>query len=308
MNELNEKVKKAIERLKAFEPEGDSYYLCYSGGKDSDCVRILAQLANVRHELYYNVTGCDAPKTVYYIKSVGAKFSYYRYKDGKAASMFNLIPRKKYPPTRFKRYCCEYLKESGGKGRMKVTGVRWAESKNRTDNSGLVKVIGKPKTMLKKAERSEMIENVDYRRTEKKGLVLNLDNDLSRRFVESCYRTTSTLLNPIIDWSDSDVREFLRYYGCEGNPLYQCGYKRVGCVGCPMAGYDHMREEMARYPEFKRLYIKAFSRMLKEYKEVHPDYDGFWRTGYDVYKFWLGEDLNQLSFFDEEEAELYAGL
>lgn len=85
MSELYEKVSKSIERLKAFEPEGDSYYLCYSGGKDSDCVRILAQLANVRHELHYSVTGCDAPETVYYIKSVGAKFDYYRYKDGKAA-------------------------------------------------------------------------------------------------------------------------------------------------------------------------------------------------------------------------------
>ena len=35
----------AIERLKAFEPkDGDPYYLCYSGGKDSDCIRILAQV------------------------------------------------------------------------------------------------------------------------------------------------------------------------------------------------------------------------------------------------------------------------
>lgn len=41
----NEKVQKAIDRLKAFEPANEPYYLCYSGGKDSDCIRILADLA-----------------------------------------------------------------------------------------------------------------------------------------------------------------------------------------------------------------------------------------------------------------------
>lgn len=33
------KEKKAIERLKAFEP-ADGYYLAYSGGKDSDCIKV----------------------------------------------------------------------------------------------------------------------------------------------------------------------------------------------------------------------------------------------------------------------------
>ena len=39
--ELKEKERIAIERLKAFEPE-DGYFLAYSGGKDSDCIKILA--------------------------------------------------------------------------------------------------------------------------------------------------------------------------------------------------------------------------------------------------------------------------
>lgn len=46
----NEKVQKAIDRLKAFEPADEPYYLCYSGGKDSDCIRILADLAGVKHD------------------------------------------------------------------------------------------------------------------------------------------------------------------------------------------------------------------------------------------------------------------
>lgn len=41
------KERKAIEILKCFEPEQEPYYLCYSGGKDSDCIRLLAQLSGV---------------------------------------------------------------------------------------------------------------------------------------------------------------------------------------------------------------------------------------------------------------------
>lgn len=45
--DLREKERVAIERLKAFEPE-DGYFLAYSGGKDSDCIKILAHLAGVK--------------------------------------------------------------------------------------------------------------------------------------------------------------------------------------------------------------------------------------------------------------------
>lgn len=57
-----EKEKRAIEYLKAFEPESEPYYLCYSGGKDSDAIRILASLAGVKHELWNNHTTVDAPE------------------------------------------------------------------------------------------------------------------------------------------------------------------------------------------------------------------------------------------------------
>lgn len=45
---IAKKEKRAIEYLKAFEPKDEPYYLCYSGGKDSDCIRILAELAGVK--------------------------------------------------------------------------------------------------------------------------------------------------------------------------------------------------------------------------------------------------------------------
>lgn len=69
MNDLNKKELIAIERLRAFEQE-EPYFVCYSGGKDSDVIRILAELSGVKYELHHNLTSVDAPETVNYIKSI----------------------------------------------------------------------------------------------------------------------------------------------------------------------------------------------------------------------------------------------
>lgn len=240
---LKEKEAIAIKRLKAFEPETEPYCLCYSGGKDSDVIRILAYLAGVKHDIVHNLTTVDAPETVWYVQSIpGVVINRARDKNGDHITMWNLIVKNHMPPTRLVRYCCDELKERGGKGRVKITGVRWAESNRRKENSDLVKIIGKPKTTQKFADNI----GADYFVTKQGGLIMNDDNDKSRRMVEQCYRTTSTMVNPIVDWTDKEIWDFLRHYGCRSNPLYQCGQKRIGCIGCPMQGGKGMKKRFCR--------------------------------------------------------------
>lgn len=284
----NEKVQKSIKRLKAFEPADEPYYLCYSGGKDSDCVRILADLAGVKHDIVHNLTTVDAPETVRYIKSIpDVKIEMPKY------SMWQLIEKKKIPPTRLVRYCCSELKEKGGKGRVKVTGVRWAESNNRNNNQSLVTIIGKPKATIALAEELQ----ADYEQSSKGGLILNTDNDQSRRMVEQCYRTTSTLVNPIIDWTDEDVWEFLNHYGCKSNPLYhQCGLKRIGCIGCPMQGGKGMKSDFVNYPKYRDNYLRAFGRMLKAKEEAGLKEKVGWNSPEAVMMWWVGDNPLQMSF------------
>ena len=157
------KEQRAIQYLQSFEPQEEPYYLCYSGGKDSDAIRILAQLAGVKHDIVHNHTTVDAPETVRYVRSIPNINIQYP-----ESTMWQLIERKMMPPTRFMRYCCSELKERGGKGRIKITGVRWAESKNRKENGGVVKIIGKPKTVQRIGEEL----NSDFMLTQKGGWYL----------------------------------------------------------------------------------------------------------------------------------------
>ena len=284
------KEKRAIEYLKAFEPETEPYRLCYSGGKDSDVIRILASLAGVKHDIVNNHTTVDAPETVRYIRSIPNVQIVYPKR-----TMWQLIVDKLMPPTRLVRYCCAELKEKGGKGRVNITGVRKAESNSRAKNQDVVTIIGKSKSTQKIGEEL----GADYAVTDKGGIILNQDNAASRQFVEQCYRTTSTLINPIVDWSDEDVWSFLKHYGCESNPLYKQGFCRVGCIGCPMGGGKHMKREFNLYPKYKDNYIRAFDKMIARRKE--RGLPTVWNSGEECFTWWVGDDPNQITFDDVAE-------
>lgn len=291
-----EKEKQAIKYLQSFEPDRDPYYLAYSGGKDSDTILILAELAGVKFEAVHNLTTVDAPETVRYVKSKENVRI-----DKPDTTMWKLIVEKGMPPTRLVRYCCAELKERGGARRTVVTGVRKAESVKREESVELVKFMNAPKKIMKEAEKV----GAKYRVTKQGGIVLNNDNGESRELVEHCYAKHKILVNPIYDWNDDEVWEFLKHYGCKSNPLYECGWNRIGCIGCPMASkarYTAFRQ----YPKYKLNYIRAFDRMLKSRKERGMPSKGVWgNTGVNVFKWWMNEDINQLSWFDDEYEELY---
>ena len=151
MSELETKVQKSLERLRLFCPE-EGYYLAFSGGKDSVVCKALLDMSGCKYDATYRVTTVDPPELVRFIKNQhpDVKRDVPRYSEsmkdktlaGKPITMWNLIPCHLMPPTRIARYCCEYLKESGGDGRVTVTGVRWEESVNRKKNQGAVVIHG----------------------------------------------------------------------------------------------------------------------------------------------------------------------
>ena len=261
----DDKIQKAIETLRSFEPE-EGYRVAFSGGKDSQCIYHLCVLAGVKFEAVYNVTSVDPPELIRFIKKQypDVKFEYPRDKDGKVVTMWNLIPKHTIPPTRMARYCCAELKENSGVGRLVVTGVRWAESPRRKKLHGVVDVRTKSKKII-----NDALENSESAKLNDRGsLIMNDDNDENRRIVEHCYRTKKTMLNPIVDWTDKDVWNFLnnvvKVPHCE---LYDQGYRRLGCIGCPMGGSEQMKRDFERYPKYKDAYIRAFDRMVANHKD-----------------------------------------
>jgi phosphoadenosine phosphosulfate reductase len=126
---------------------------------------------------------------------------------------------------------------------------------------------------------------------------------------ENCRLKARRVVNPIVDWKDEDVFDFLEDAKAPMNPLYAEGWCRVGCVGCPMAGKKSREAELARWPKYQQLYINAFENMIKE-RIRRGKMDGSWRmgaTGRDVFNWWMEYDTipGQMDIFDfiEEEEE-----
>lgn len=268
-----------------------------SGGKDSAVCRELVRRSGVPYELMHNLTTADAPQTIYYVREqfkraeeAGITCSInYPYYKGKRITMWSLIPMKKIPPTRLARYCCEVLKENSGTGRFITTGVRWAESRKRKENRGIY-------------------ESFAFGNVKENKIILNNDNDDKRRLFESCRIKSKHICNPIVDWTDRDVWEYIQAERIPMNPLYEIGFLRVGCIGCPMAGKKRYRE-FSLFPTYERAYIRAFDRMLLERKLAgKDDATGTWKDGEAVFRWWMEEKTmpGQYAFsFDEDTNEIY---
>lgn len=226
--------------------------MAFSGGKDSTVVLDLVKRAGVKYDAHYNRTTVDPPELVRFIRE--------QYPDVEECkpemSMWQLIRKKRMPPTRMVRYCCQYLKEGGGAGRTVITGVRWEESTKRS----------------------------------------------KRRMVEVCSKPNGkSLLNPIIDWTERDVWEYIHTYKLPYCSLYDKGYKRLGCIMCPMSGTKQMLKQTQDYPGYYKAYLHAFERMLQARQEDGLATDK-WETAQDVMDWWIyckkSEDTDQTILFE----------
>lgn len=266
----------------------------YSGGKDSQVLVALAEHAGINFEVVNSHTTADAPETVYFIRDrfkeleergIKCTIIMPTYK-GKPVSMWTLIPQKLAPPTRIMRYCCAVLKETTGHNRFIATGVRWAESTQRKLNRGIMEI---------------------NHRDKEKRIVMMADNSEKRQLFETCAIKGKMTVNPIIDWSDEDVWDYMNAERLSVNPLYCEGQKRVGCVGCPMAGRGRQRE-FVRWPAYEKMYISAFDRMVEARKQCVENrgkiFSDNWETGRDVFHWWIEDGVlpGQVSFDDIEEA------
>jgi phosphoadenosine phosphosulfate reductase len=175
-----------------------------------------------------------------------------------------MIPKNGLP-TRTQRWCCKELKEFGGIGHYCMTGVRWEESANRKKNRALHEVTGKTKEDI---------------------IILNNDNDMRRKITELCIPKRKFVLNPIIDWIEDEVWEFIKERNIPYNPLYGLGYKRVGCVGCPMS-YNNKRE-LINHPKYMAAYFRAAKKWIERRIEKGLDHSGIMETPELYFNWWLG--------------------
>lgn len=93
-------------------------------------------------------------------------------------------------------------------------------------------------------------------------------------------------INIIYNWTEAEVWEFITcYLNAEYCSLYDEGFSRIGCIGCPQGGWRKQEKEFERYPIYKTAYIKCFDKMLEERRRKGKK-TGF-QNGQEVFDWWL---------------------
>lgn len=244
---IKDTTKRAIELLRANEPD-DGYYLAFSGGKDSCVCRKLLELSGCQFDAWYNNTTIDPPELIRFIKDNHSDVGWNNSKYGNM--MHRVATAPKTPPTRHGRWCCEEYKEYGGVNRVRVFGVRRAESPAR------------------KARWSE----------------LSYGN-----------RGSLPVICPVAFWTDEQVWEFIHYYGLPYCSLYDDGFDRLGCVGCPLQSKNKQDIQFARYPRYEANWRHAIITNWQNWKDVpnsktgRPRYQAKFKTGEDFWQWWRSE-------------------
>ena len=214
---LDKKISSAIKLIRSI-PQDGPIELCYSGGKDSDVILHLSKMAGVDVYPIYKQTSIDPPGTTQHAIEVGARIIRPK------LTFFQLV-EKKGNPSRFKRFCCEYLKEYKVYDRA-IVGIRKSES----------------------VKRSIRYKEPEICRVYPKG-------DKVRQYLPILEWTDDDVKQFI---SDYDIKCAPVYYDKDGNFHVE---RRLGCIGCPLK-CDNGLSDYVKYPKFLRAQIRAYQKYL----------------------------------------------
>lgn len=260
---LRKKMEHTVELLRKAEPLALKYdpdrgfYTGFSGGKDSQALFHMMQLTGVKFYAYFSPTSIDPPENIRFIKTHYPEVEFTKI----STNIFDVFKDMKILPSMKIRWCCAHFKERGGEGKVVCTGVRKTESVKRSKRNE-IEVSGR-----KFSGHIDEFEDWQEKRIRKKIKNLNQDqfSEAKENEVRCINGNDKILLNPIIEWSESDVWEFLNKVveapHCE---LYDQGWTRIGCICCPMASIKSTLRDIKRWPHVKEKWIRAIMDVRKE--------------------------------------------
>lgn len=121
-----------------------------------------------------------------------------------------------------------------------------------------------------------------------------------RKMVEQCMRDSSKrYVHPLIDWTERDIWKYIRKYKLPYCKLYDWGWKRIGCLFCPLAYYKHRQHEVRLYPKYAMAFRKAFCKLYSRLKIKNAISINRWSNGNDMFDWWIGD-----GHIDESKQEI----
>jgi phosphoadenosine phosphosulfate reductase len=74
------------------------------------------------------------------------------------------------------------------------------------------------------------------------------------------HRTKAPAVLPILSWASDEIWDYIYSHGISYPSLYDDGFYRLGCIGCPMARKGRLMQ-FKRWPRYENLWKRTFSRI-----------------------------------------------
>jgi phosphoadenosine phosphosulfate reductase len=105
-------------------------------------------------------------------------------------------------------------------------------------------------------------------------------------------RNGGVILCPIAYWTDADVWAFHAERHLPHCELYDEGFTRLGCIGCPLAGPANQAREFARWPRYAAMWHRAVVATWERWHSVprndgKPRYHARFSDGESFWRWWI---------------------
>lgn len=181
------------------------YYLAFSGGKDSQALYHMTQLAGVKFRGHMNLTSIDPPEVIRFVKKNYPEVELIKPKK----SIFQIAIEKQILPTMRVRWCCAEYKETAGAGKVTLIGIRKAESSRRAKRNEVEINNRKFSGDLDGLEEYRQEQRAKRMKRKSKADGVNITNADVEQTLGCIHGKESLLISPIIYWTEQDVWEFL---------------------------------------------------------------------------------------------------
>ena len=285
---LSDKIQHSIEVLRkgeelALQYDQKGYLLAFSGGKDSQCLYHIAKMADVKFEPFFSPTTVDPPEVIRFIKKKYPDVVFIHPKK----SIYEVAKERGVLPTMTRRWCCAEFKEIHGSNRVVLLGIRREESQKRSKRKE-VEVFNK-----------KYSENFDQFSEHKEKMM-------------ACVKGKDKIMvSPILEWTEKDVWNFLNDNNIEHCELYDRGYKRIGCILCPMSTMKEKMRSLEEHPRVARKWAETIEWLQQNKWNANPRIEKlsveqrmrWWFTGESFGEF-MSDYLHPKLFSDIEKDKL----
>jgi len=217
------KLKQAYEIIKMAKKKFGNLAIAFAGGKDSLVTLHIALKVDPEAVVIFNNTTVEFPETIYYVRKIAKQWNFKLYITKPKEPFFKKVKELGWA-SHDNRWCCRFCKDDPTFKLLSRLGI-------------VAEITGTKRT------------DSMYRRYLKPIMPPSKEPYILR-------------INPIYDWNEHEIWDYIKSHDLPYNPLYDKGYRRVGCWCCPLNGVMH-------YNRLKKTHPQLY-KFLEQYRPLHP--------------------------------------